>query len=386
MKGNVLKATSSLVGTIIGAGIFGVPYVMAQSGFWPGLVLFGALTGLMLILHLMYAEVVERTGSGHRLTGYMEIYFGKKAKDFTTISVVLAVFGSLVVYILMAMEFLNSVFGELFSNKLYWGIMFWALLSIGIVKGIKTVSNAETVLLGLLGFVLLMITFRGAPMIEFSNFNSFNFKNIFVPYGVILFALAGFQAIPEMRYLIGKEDLPAPQARQAGKSFKRSVVAGVLFSALVTALFAFIVVGVSGETTSPEAISGLEQFLGKEIVYLGAIFGLIAIATTYLIMGVNIKESFMYDWKMKRWKSDFLVVSVPMVLIFIGVRDFINVIGIVGAVLGAVNGLFITLLFVASKKKNKESSLNMRVPKLVLMAVILALVLGGFYEIIKALV
>ncbi|MEX0877297.1 MAG: aromatic amino acid transport family protein, partial [Candidatus Spechtbacterales bacterium] len=212
MKGNVLKATSSLVGTIIGAGIFGVPYVMAQSGFWPGLVLFGALTGLMLILHLMYAEVVERTGSGHRLTGYMEIYFGKKAKDFTTISVVLAVFGSLVVYILMAMEFLNSVFGELFSNKLYWGIMFWALLSIGIVKGIKTVSNAETVLLGLLGFVLLMITFRGAPMIEFSNFNSFNFKNIFVPYGVILFALAGFQAIPEMRYLIGKEDLPAPQA------------------------------------------------------------------------------------------------------------------------------------------------------------------------------
>ncbi|MEX0877298.1 MAG: hypothetical protein WDZ40_00350, partial [Candidatus Spechtbacterales bacterium] len=192
--------------------------------------------------------------------------------------------------------------------------------------------------------------------------------------------------IPEMRYLIGKEDLPAPQARQAGKSFKRSVVAGVLFSALVTALFAFIVVGVSGETTSPEAISGLEQFLGKEIVYLGAIFGLIAIATTYLIMGVNIKESFMYDWKMKRWKSDFLVVSVPMVLIFIGVRDFINVIGIVGAVLGAVNGLFITLLFVASKKKNKESSLNMRVPKLVLMAVILALVLGGFYEIIKALV
>lgn len=375
MRNISLKATSSLVGTIIGAGIFGVPFVMAEAGFYAGLILFVILTVLMLILHLMYAEVVERAGPGHRLTGYMEMYFGKRAKDLTTLSVVLAVFGSLVVYILIAAEFLNSIFGELFSNKLYWGFVFWALLSIGIIKGIKTISKAETVLLGFLGIVLILITARGLPLVEASNFNSFNIKNIFVPYGVILFALAGFQAIPEMRLLIGKD----------GKSFRWSVAAGIIFSTLVTLLFAFVVVGVSGETTSPEAIGGLEQFLGREIVYLGSVFGLIAIATTYLIMGVNMKESFMYDWKMKRWKSDFLLVSLPVALILAGVRDFIDVIGVVGAVLGAVNGLLITMLFVAAKKKTDNSSLNMRVPRPLLMIIILALVLGGFYEIIKVM-
>lgn len=373
MQNSFVKATSSLVGTIIGAGIFGVPYVMVQAGFWAGSVLFLALAGIMLILHLMYAEVVDTSGTKHRLTGYMDMYFGKRAKQITTVSIVLAVYGSMIVYILLANEFLNNLFGEIFSGRIYWGVVFWALLSIGIVKGIKTISKTETILLGFLGLVLLVITFRGAPLIEASNFNSFNFKNILVPYGVILFSLGGFQAIPEMRYLIGKD----------GPTFKRSVIAGVLFSAFVTFLFAFVVAGVSGQTTSPEAISGLEQFLGTEVIYLGSVLGLIAVATTYLIMGVNLKESFMYDWKIKPWKSDALLIAVPMAVVLLGVRDFISVIGIVGAVLGAVNGLFITLLFVKVKKIKSDSTLNLSVPNFVLMVIILALVLGGFYEIIK---
>ncbi|MDX1608318.1 MAG: aromatic amino acid transport family protein, partial [Candidatus Spechtbacterales bacterium] len=250
----MLKASSSLVGTIIGAGLFGVPYVMVQAGFLAGSILFLALTAIMLVLHLMYAEVVDRSGVRHRLTGYMDMYFGKRAKDVTTISVVLAIYGSLIVYILLANEFLTNIFGEILSGEIYWGLIFWAILSIGIIKGIKTISNAETLLLGFLGLVLLLIGIRGLPVVEFSNFNSINLKNILLPYGVILFALGGFQAIPEMRFIIGKD----------GKTFKRSVIVGVLFSALATILFAFIVVGVSGETTSPEAISGLEQFLGEE--------------------------------------------------------------------------------------------------------------------------
>ncbi|MDX1607980.1 MAG: hypothetical protein R3251_02125, partial [Candidatus Spechtbacterales bacterium] len=104
------------------------------------------------------------------------------------------------------------------------------------------------------------------------------------------------------------------------------------------------------------------------------------------VVGVNMKESFIYDWNMKPWKSNFLLVAVPMSIVLLGVRDFIPVIGIVGAAMGAINGLFITLLFVRVRKVENDSVLNLRVSKPILMLIIFSLVLGGFYEIIKILV
>ncbi|MBU4360651.1 hypothetical protein KKA66_02260, partial [Patescibacteria group bacterium] len=34
----LLQATSTLIGTIIGAGILGIPFVFAKAGFWTGVV------------------------------------------------------------------------------------------------------------------------------------------------------------------------------------------------------------------------------------------------------------------------------------------------------------------------------------------------------------
>ena len=38
MKRKEYEAIALLVGTIIGAGILGIPYVVARAGFWTGIV------------------------------------------------------------------------------------------------------------------------------------------------------------------------------------------------------------------------------------------------------------------------------------------------------------------------------------------------------------
>ncbi|MEX2144934.1 MAG: aromatic amino acid transport family protein [Candidatus Spechtbacterales bacterium] len=374
MDKRFVGAVAALVGTIVGAGIFGVPFVFAQAGFWAGTALFVSLTAIMLALHLMYAEIVERTSASHREMGYARLYLGKYAGNFVALTVVVGAYGALIAYILIANQFLNILFGPLFSNELAWGVVFWILLSTGILKGLKTISRLEIAMLFLLVAVLGIIILRGLPLVDSSNFEGVNWASVLVPYGVILFSLGGFQAIPEMNAIFGKEK----------RGFKKAVIWGVLTAAFLTFAFAFVVVGISGNNSTEEAIGGLIPFMGKEIVFTGALFGILAIATSYLVIGVNLKESFMYDRNLSRFWSNFLVVTLPMVLILAGIQSFIQVISVTGAVLGAVLGVMIAVLFGKVKKAgDRKPSFSLNIPKPAIWAISLALIAGGIYEIIN---
>ena len=68
-----LRATAVLVGTMVGVGIFGIPFSFAKAGFWIGflfLVLIGFVT---LLLDFIYGEIVLRTHQPHQLVGYTQL-------------------------------------------------------------------------------------------------------------------------------------------------------------------------------------------------------------------------------------------------------------------------------------------------------------------------
>ena len=70
------EAISTFVWTIIGAGILGIPYVVAQAGLWTGIVVIVALGLVSMILYLYLGEITLRTKGFHQLTGYSEKYLG----------------------------------------------------------------------------------------------------------------------------------------------------------------------------------------------------------------------------------------------------------------------------------------------------------------------
>ena len=278
--------------------------------------------------------------------------------------------------LLLANTFSNALFGNIASHNFLWGFLFWIFLSLGVVKGIKTVAKVETIMLSLLIATLLTIVVRGAPVINLSNFTTINLSSMFLAYGVILFALGGIAALPEMRALIKKND----------KTFRNSVVVGFLISIFIMYIFTVVVFGVSGEATSRDAISGLLPYLGSFVVYAGALFGLLAISTSYLVIGTNLKESFIYDWKMKKIWSNILIVVVPISLAFFGLRNFITVVGATGAILGAFNGSIIVWMFNRAKKRGqKKPSFELRIPIFVSSFVAITLIVGGIYVILNLL-
>ncbi|MAF20621.1 MAG: hypothetical protein CMI55_02985, partial [Parcubacteria group bacterium] len=83
MKRSFIYALSTLVGSIIGVGLYSLPYITARVGIWVMLFYFLVLSLVSILIGLIYGEVILRTKGLHRLPGYAEKYLGLGAKRIT---------------------------------------------------------------------------------------------------------------------------------------------------------------------------------------------------------------------------------------------------------------------------------------------------------------
>lgn len=334
-------ALATIIGTIVGVGIFGIPFALAQSGFLVGLFYLIFIGLLVLFVHLAYLETILRTNEPHRLVGYAAKYFGQRAKKLATSIVLVEYYGSLLVYMIIGGEFLGLIFSRWLNlSETFWSLLFFVFGSAAIFLGIKTVAKSEFFMTGLLLFVMGFLVLKGAGGVELENLLTFDVSKFFLPYGVIMFSLAGSVAVPEMRQIMAGEE----------QKIKKAVVWGTIIPIIVYFVFSWLVVGVSGAQTSEEAIRGLVPFLGKEVILLGSIFGILAIFTSFIVLGLNLKKVYQFDWRLKKNLSFLLVCVVPLVLFLAGLKNFILIIGFLGAVAGGLDSILTILIFLRAKK------------------------------------
>ena len=354
---NFYYPLSVLIGTIVGAGIFGLPYAFAKAGFGIGLLFLFFLAIATLILHLSYGEVVLRTSQKHRLVGYVAMYLGPRWKQIAGIVAVLGMYGALLAYTILGGEFLDIIFPFIPSlTPFHFSLIFFVLASLGVFTDIRTVARVEFLMVFFLIGVILFLFLRSIPELKPMNFLGLDAKNAFLPYGVILFSLAGGAAIPELRDVIG------------GKStkFKKVIIFGTLIPAVLYLVFAVSVVGTSGSGTSEEAFRGLLPWFGSFVTFIGALFGVVAVFTSFLVIGINLKKVFWYDYGIPKILSWVLASGVPLILFIAGLQSFIRIIALAGAVMGGMEGLLILAVHRKSKKMGDRSpEYSIGIPKLV---------------------
>ncbi|MBI4138190.1 MAG: amino acid permease [Candidatus Wildermuthbacteria bacterium] len=340
-----LFAFSTLLGTIIGAGMFGLPFVVQKVGVIPALFYFLALGGAVTLIHLFFGEICLRTIRKSRLVGYASVYLGPAGKAAAVCSTVLGVTGALLAYIILGTHFLRILAGSFpfVLSETALAAVFWAALSFFVLRGIRAVAKAELVMVIILAGVLLLIFGAAIPRVRFDNLLWFGSDGVFLPYGVILFALAGWSAVPEIAEMFKK--------RSEKKRLDNVIIAASLVAAGVSFLFALVVAGVSGNGTSQDALSGLIPFLGGNIVFLGSVFGLVAIASSFMVLASYLKNSLVQDGKMPGWFAAVFTITAPMALFLAGLREFISVLGVLGAVFGLMEALLIIAIFIQARKK-----------------------------------
>lgn len=374
---NFFYAVATLIGTIIGVGIFGLPYAFAKAGFFVGLAQLVFLGGVVVLIQLIFGEIILRTKEKHNLPGYIDKYLGRRWETLISISALTGIFGSMIAYILVGGTFLKAFFNHSFGifngapDTVFYAA-FWVVLTSFILLGLKIIEMVE---FGMTIFLLIVIGgifIFSAPYINIDNLFVFNGMDFFLPYGIILFALSGTVAVPEIReILVGQE-----------KKIKPAIILGVLVPIIVYAIFAFVVVGVTGVNSTQEAMIGLSNIVGGPIYALGLIFGILAITTSYISFGYYLYETFLYDFGVNRNLSHILIAIVPITFVLLGWRNFIAIISFLGAVMGGLESVAMILAYLKAKKtgdRNPEYSL--KIPRFVCYFLILVFALGIIYTV-----
>ncbi|OGZ19072.1 MAG: hypothetical protein A2175_01985 [Candidatus Nealsonbacteria bacterium RBG_13_42_11] len=336
---------ATLTGTIIGVGIFSLPYITSQVGIWTMTAYFLILGFFVLLIHYFYADVALATPDFLRLPGYAKIHLGNWAKNLASLTLVLGSIGSLLAYLIVGGEFLRGLLSDFFGGNVFFYTIFYFILgTIAILIGVKAVTRIEFWGLTLFLIALFFLFFKGFHLVRLENLftSSPDLKNIFLPFGPIIFSLWGATMIPEIEEIMIDNK----------KNLKKVVLISILISAVIYAIFTIFVLGISGGQTSESALTGLVGFLGKEVLMFGFLFGFLATFTSFIAVGLNLKNTFHYDFKMHKILCWFLVCFIPLFLFLLGLQSFITVISLVGGVLLIIEVILILLMYQKIKVKN----------------------------------
>jgi len=368
-KKNFLFALSILIGTIVGAGIFGIPYVVSKSGIIPGFFYFLILGAVFLLIHLFYGEIILRTKGRHHLPSLANLYLGKKGKILITFSTLIGLTGTLLAYIIIGGDFLKIVFSPYINAPaLYFSLSFLLILSFFVFRGMKLIAPTEIV-------TNLVIFLFALPNINVQNFSLINLSDSFLPYGVILFSLIGFTAIPEIGGIL--------KTTEERKNFRKVILFSFLIIISLYIFFTLTVVGVSGEMTSPDVFQGLLPFLGPGIIFWGALAAVVTLADSFLAIALYLRDTLVYDYKFSKLTAGLFTCGLPLILFLIGFRSFIGTIGFVGTIIGLIEGIIIILIFKKAKELgDRQPEYSLKIPAFLLYFLITLLLLGAVSQFV----
>ncbi len=358
---------SILAGTIIGAGLFSLPYITSVVGIGVMLGYMVFIGLILLLIHYFFAEICLKTPDYLRLPGFAKYHLGKNAQKIAYFSGITGMMGAILAYLILGGEFLTALLSSTFGgDTVHYTSIYFVVSAAFIFFGIKAISKIE--FWGIVTFfILLLLTFfRGFNEISteklfFIREGAFDF---FLPYGALLFAFCGLALVPEI-----EETLSLGKER---KKLLKIIPIGLIISFFISLFFIIIILGIMGEGTTREALVGLEDYLGNGVTSLLLVFGLLVIFTSLITIGLTVKKILWYDLQIPEKKAWAITCLVPFSLFLFGVKDFITVIGVVGATMIAIDAILI--LFMYEKIKDKRV-------RIITYPLIVLFLLGIIYEV-----
>ncbi len=352
-----------LLGTVVGVGIFGLPFVFAQAGYPLAFAEMVIVAGMNLLALIMYAELsLGHKGHPHFANIIGDI-LGPFGKILASLSFFGGMWGALVAYIVVGGSFLHTLLGGLGGEVYMYQVVFWLFAASMILGGLSFINRLQAFLIPI--FFLLLGGVVGYTLMHVNGENILTVQpeNYMLPLGAILFAFSGMAAVPEMRDVLGRDR----------RYLIRAIIVGTLFVALIYTCFTLAIVGVFGTTTAPQALESLAR-LSPVLALIGSLIGLCTVFTAFLNIGTAIMNTFLYDYRLRYGLAWLLTVSVPLIVYFIGAHDFIPVISFTGGVLGSCMGILVVLAYEKARHAHHLSKHTLLIPRFAVFLVFLTFV------------
>lgn len=363
------EAVATLVGMIVGAGVLGLPFVVAKVGLWPSIILMIVLGLALMLLNLMFTEVILRTRMSHQIVGYAKKYLGITARNVEMFSMLFNGFGVLLAYIIGEGLALSALFG---GDPYIYSLLFLGVSAFILYFGLNLVKVVE--LWMVVGFIIIIFVILGTSSgaINPQNYFTMDLGHSFLAYGVILFAFGGAAAVVPLRHVLKGHE----------KKIKKAVIYASILPIFIYILFSLVVVGVTGAETTDVATVGLGNVIGPYMIIFGNLFAVFAMGTSFLTKGIILQELFRFDFRLKPILAWLVVVSVPLIIFIAGLRNFIQTLSVVGGFEIGITGTILILMFWKAKEiGNRKPEFSL--PKFRILGVLLIVmfILGAGYTV-----
>ncbi len=357
MEGNirvVWQGARPLIGTVIGVGIFALPYAFSRAGFGIGLAELILIGGLNMVALFLYADLALARPGHDRFIAIAGRDLGPAGKLLAVITYFGSHLGALIAYVLVGGAFAHTVLAPfLGGSMLLYQILFWTGGSLCMFGGLNLVTKLQAYFVPLF-FALITALFLGAlSFVNVTHLSAVHPEASILPLGVVLFAFAGLSAIPEMRDVLGKNR----------DKLKQSILLGTLVAGALYALFTFVIVGVTGENTAPQAVDGLRVIAGPAVVIIGSVFGFLTVFSAYMAIGVSLIDTLLFDRKFRYVPAWGMVVFLPIAAILFGAKDFVGVIGFTGGVMSSVLGMLLIISYERARYSAELPKRALRMPQ-----------------------
>lgn len=336
VKSKLFSAVAVLVGTTVGAGFLGIPYVISKTGAIPGIAILIAIAALMFLVKLYLGEVILRTNGNHQLAGYAERYLGKTGKFLMFLAMFFGIYSALVAYLIAEGQSLSFIIFGFDKYAFVLSLLFWAIMSGFTYVGLSALKKYERIAMIVVLSLVALIAIVFLKNISLANLSYINSSNIFLPFGVILFSFLAFSAMPEVkRVLSGQEKL-----------MKKTIFLGIAIPFIIYVVFSLIVVGVFGRNV-PEVAT---LALGRGF----SVLGVITMFTAFFSGSIAIRDMFRFDFKFGRFIGWILCSLIPLALFltvyFLKFASFIQILSVAGIISGGLTGILVLLMNKKAKK------------------------------------
>lgn len=375
----IVVASFTLMGAIIGVGLFGVPYVTTRIGLPAAAAMFVGIGAIQLLQHLMYAEVAIAAPERLRLVGLARKFLGARSAFIAAAAQMLGYWGAQVAYIIVGGKFLHLLLAPFFGGAEFAYQMAWAAAgAIVVLYGLSVVSGVDFIATALMLGVLGLVFALGAPQWSFVRASApmaGGIRDLALAYGVILFATSGLPAVLELEEIVDGDR----------RRYRRAVALGSIIATVIIASFALFAVGVVGTGMTEAAVDGLGASLGPAATVLLAVFGFFAVATSYLPVALNLRTTLEVDFRLPPLASWLFAVVAPVAFFVVTGAGFIGVIGFIGAVLIGVVGTIISAMYLRVARRHLVKREPLIVPEPVVYAMMVIFILGAAWGIARSL-
>ncbi|HRH32130.1 MAG TPA: aromatic amino acid transport family protein [bacterium] len=365
-----------LIGSVVGVGIFGLPFVFSEAGYVFGLVELVIVASLALLTYFIFADLLVINKEHVRFVAVVGHQLGPVGRVVAAVAFFGSLWGAMLAYVIVGGQFIANVLHPWFGGPLFhYQLAFWLIAASAMIGGSLFVRRLQAVLIPFFVVMIVGLALFAIPHLHVEYLTASDPGRMLLPFGALIFAFSGFAAVPESREVLGRRK----------QLIRPSLILSVVMVTLLYGLFTLAIVGMTGPFTSHQAVEGLRFVAGPWLSIFVSVIGLCTVFTAFVSVGNSVMNSLLYDFRGRFLSSWWLAVVVPLCVFLFGARDFIQVIGATGGLLGGLSGIVLVLAYERARLTAQLPKRELALPQaLVALAFLLfvAMIVATLIEIV----